>query len=73
MRALSSTRQLFLTALLISPLVLIGCRGGQNETPAEAAAPDSVIHLPAASMAGGTSAISCAVAALEMISEFFTN
>ena len=53
MRSHSRRRHLFLSTLLFGQLAMIGCGNEKKEEPAEAAAADSIIHLPAATLTSG--------------------
>lgn len=53
MRSILRTHPLPICALLICQLAVPGCGAGRQEEPAEAAATDSIIHVPAASRTSG--------------------
>ena len=53
MRSNFGTRHLLMSILLFAQMVALGCGTEQQEAPAEVAAADSIIHLPAASLASG--------------------
>ncbi len=53
MRTYSRTRRLLLFVLFLGQLAVVSCGAAKQETPAAAAAPDSIIHVPAASLSSG--------------------
>ena len=53
MRTIYRTHRLLVALLFFGQLAVVGCGAAKKEEPAEAAAPDSIIHLPTASLSSG--------------------